>query len=316
MEIKWGLSRSKHKNNRILQTQEILSKQIQEEERKELNKKDVIASIIICGEGQKASNVLSLQIKRGVTTAVSCSLEGVVLSLFLGVSKNEDTYDDCDLGVRPEAVGVKVTSWECKFSVSKDDQSLYSIIFKFIGNQSLFAEAITNDAQNKDFDESNVVNEMRFILSPLGFEDFLIIQTKSIRTIKPAAIPIEAHKALGKDKEGEDVGVHLYRSMIGCLMYLTASRPDIMFAVYPTSGDVHILEERLDLLAVQETNNRGLSHSTEAEYVQLQVCCGQLFLCYYGDSGLDLNEIQSEKDGIRSTVYSRWSNITIEEDVL
>ncbi|GJS17235.1 hypothetical protein Tco_0411707 [Tanacetum coccineum] len=43
--------------------------------------------------------------------------------------------------------------------------------------------------------------------------------------------PIEAHKSLGKDEEGEDVDVHLYRSMIGCLMYLTASRPDIMFAV-------------------------------------------------------------------------------------
>ncbi|GKG11680.1 hypothetical protein Tco_0345917, partial [Tanacetum coccineum] len=27
----------------------------------------------------------------------------------------------------------------------------------------------------------------------------------------------------GKDEEGEDVDVHLYRSMIGCLMYLTAS---------------------------------------------------------------------------------------------
>ncbi|GJX21883.1 putative ribonuclease H-like domain-containing protein [Tanacetum coccineum] len=35
----------------------------------------------------------------------------------------------------------------------------------------------------------------------------------------------------GKDEEGEDVDVHLYRSMIGCLMYLTASRPDIMFVV-------------------------------------------------------------------------------------
>ncbi|GJZ17019.1 hypothetical protein Tco_0553142 [Tanacetum coccineum] len=35
----------------------------------------------------------------------------------------------------------------------------------------------------------------------------------------------------GNDEEGEDVDVHLYRSMIGCLMYLTASRPDIMFAV-------------------------------------------------------------------------------------
>ncbi|GKC76468.1 hypothetical protein Tco_1127242, partial [Tanacetum coccineum] len=36
---------------------------------------------------------------------------------------------------------------------------------------------------------------------------------------------------LVKDEEASDVDVHLYRSMIGSLMYLTASRPDIMFAV-------------------------------------------------------------------------------------
>ncbi|GKC35506.1 putative ribonuclease H-like domain-containing protein [Tanacetum coccineum] len=34
-----------------------------------------------------------------------------------------------------------------------------------------------------------------------------------------------------EDEEASDVDVHLYRSMIGSLMYLTASRPDIMFAV-------------------------------------------------------------------------------------
>jgi hypothetical protein len=36
---------------------------------------------------------------------------------------------------------------------------------------------------------------------------------------------------LGKEEDGEDVDVKLYRSKIGCLMYLTASRPDITFAV-------------------------------------------------------------------------------------
>nr|GEZ56664.1 putative ribonuclease H-like domain-containing protein [Tanacetum cinerariifolium] len=35
----------------------------------------------------------------------------------------------------------------------------------------------------------------------------------------------------GKDGTGKDVDLHHYRSMIGSLMYLTASRPDIMFAV-------------------------------------------------------------------------------------
>ncbi|GJV40852.1 ribonuclease H-like domain-containing protein [Tanacetum coccineum] len=58
-----------------------------------------------------------------------------------------------------------------------------------------------------------------------------ILNKFDFRTIKPASTPIEAHKSLGKDEEGEDVDVHLYRSMIGCLMYLTASRPDIMFVV-------------------------------------------------------------------------------------
>ncbi|GKE65711.1 ribonuclease H-like domain-containing protein, partial [Tanacetum coccineum] len=47
-----------------------------------------------------------------------------------------------------------------------------------------------------------------------------------------ASTPIQTNKALLKDEEVEDVDVHLYRSMIGSLMYLTASRPSIMFAVF------------------------------------------------------------------------------------
>nr|GEU95292.1 hypothetical protein [Tanacetum cinerariifolium] len=43
--------------------------------------------------------------------------------------------------------------------------------------------------------------------------------------------PMETSKPLIKDENTEDVDVHLYRSMIGSLMYLTSSRPDIMFAV-------------------------------------------------------------------------------------
>ncbi|GJU32256.1 hypothetical protein Tco_1175845 [Tanacetum coccineum] len=42
---------------------------------------------------------------------------------------------------------------------------------------------------------------------------------------------MEPNKALIKDEEAEDVDVHLYRSMIGSLMYLTASRLDITFAI-------------------------------------------------------------------------------------
>ncbi|GKD18813.1 putative ribonuclease H-like domain-containing protein [Tanacetum coccineum] len=49
--------------------------------------------------------------------------------------------------------------------------------------------------------------------------------------LQTASTPMEPNKALVKDEEAENVDVHLYRSMIGSLMYLTASRPDITFAV-------------------------------------------------------------------------------------
>ncbi|GKA65202.1 hypothetical protein Tco_0764909 [Tanacetum coccineum] len=42
---------------------------------------------------------------------------------------------------------------------------------------------------------------------------------------------METQKLLLKDEDGKEVDVHLYRSMIGSLMYLTSSRPDIMFAM-------------------------------------------------------------------------------------
>ncbi|GJU91387.1 putative ribonuclease H-like domain-containing protein [Tanacetum coccineum] len=50
--------------------------------------------------------------------------------------------------------------------------------------------------------------------------------------VKNASTPMETQKPLLKDEDGEEVDVHMYSSMIGSLMYLTSSRPDIMFAVY------------------------------------------------------------------------------------
>ncbi|GJW87694.1 hypothetical protein Tco_0163034 [Tanacetum coccineum] len=58
-----------------------------------------------------------------------------------------------------------------------------------------------------------------------------ILKKFDFTTIKAASTLIETNKAANKDKEAKDVDVHLYRSMIGSLMYLTASRPDIMFVV-------------------------------------------------------------------------------------
>ncbi|GKB30040.1 uncharacterized mitochondrial protein-like protein [Tanacetum coccineum] len=49
--------------------------------------------------------------------------------------------------------------------------------------------------------------------------------------VKSTSTLVDLERTLVKDGDANDVDEHLYRSMIGSLMYLTASRPDIMFAV-------------------------------------------------------------------------------------
>nr|GEV93341.1 hypothetical protein [Tanacetum cinerariifolium] len=53
----------------------------------------------------------------------------------------------------------------------------------------------------------------------------------SVIDIRSAKTPMDRENPWGKDGTGKDMELHLYRSMIGSLMYLTASRPDIMFTV-------------------------------------------------------------------------------------
>nr|GEX90522.1 uncharacterized mitochondrial protein AtMg00810-like [Tanacetum cinerariifolium] len=59
-----------------------------------------------------------------------------------------------------------------------------------------------------------------------------ILKKFGFTNVKPASTPIETEKPLLKDPDGEDVDVHIYRSMIGSLIYLTSSKLDIKFAIY------------------------------------------------------------------------------------
>ncbi|GJX32329.1 uncharacterized mitochondrial protein-like protein [Tanacetum coccineum] len=108
-----------------------------------------------------------------------------------------------------------------KSSMVKDFEELMQKEFKMssMGELTFFL-----GLQVKQTSAGIFLSEDKYVKDILNKFDF--------RTIKPASTPIESHKSLGKDEESEDVDVHLYRSMIGCLMYLTASRPDIMFAVF------------------------------------------------------------------------------------
>nr|GEU35485.1 putative ribonuclease H-like domain-containing protein [Tanacetum cinerariifolium] len=58
-----------------------------------------------------------------------------------------------------------------------------------------------------------------------------VLRNFNLSDVKTASTLVEMEKPLVKDADGVDVDVHIYRSMIGSLMYLTAPRPDIMYAV-------------------------------------------------------------------------------------
>ncbi|GJS36591.1 putative ribonuclease H-like domain-containing protein [Tanacetum coccineum] len=77
--------------------------------------------------------------------------------------------------------------------------------------------------QVKQKEDGIFISQDKYVAEILKKFDFV--------NVKTASTPIETQKPLVKDEEASDVDVHLYRSMIGSLMYLTASRPDIMFAV-------------------------------------------------------------------------------------
>ncbi|GJZ74291.1 putative reverse transcriptase, RNA-dependent DNA polymerase [Tanacetum coccineum] len=116
-----------------------------------------------------------------------------------------------------------------------------------------------------------------------------------------ASTPMETNKALLKDEEAANVDVYLYRSLIRSLMYLTASKPDIMFVVCAcardspfdfeafsdsdyavasldrksTTGGCQFLRRRL--ISWQCKKHTIVANSTtETEYVANANCCGQV----------------------------------------
>ncbi|GJY04687.1 ribonuclease H-like domain-containing protein [Tanacetum coccineum] len=134
-----------------------------------------------------------------------------------------------------------------------------------------------------------------------------ILKKFGFSTVKTASTPMETSKPLLKDAEAEDVDVHLYRSMIGSLMYLTASRPNIIYLKgQPKLGLWYPKDSPFDLEAYTDSDYAGASldrksttggcqflgrrliswqckkqtivanSTTEAEYVAASSCCGQV----------------------------------------
>ncbi|GJW78052.1 retrovirus-related pol polyprotein from transposon TNT 1-94 [Tanacetum coccineum] len=77
--------------------------------------------------------------------------------------------------------------------------------------------------QIKQLDDGIFFNQSKYIKEML--KKFRLEDSKPMKT------PMSTETKLTRDEEGESVDNTKYRGMIGSLLYLTASRPDIMFSV-------------------------------------------------------------------------------------
>nr|GFC18305.1 uncharacterized mitochondrial protein AtMg00810-like [Tanacetum cinerariifolium] len=93
----------------------------------------------------------------------------------------------------------------------------------------LVAQGYTQE-EGIDYDEVFApvvtIKAIRLFLAYASFMGFTVYQMDVKSALLYGTIDEE-----GKDGPGKDVELYLYRSMIGSLMYLTASRQDIMFAI-------------------------------------------------------------------------------------
>ncbi|GJV21001.1 putative ribonuclease H-like domain-containing protein [Tanacetum coccineum] len=87
-----------------------------------------------------------------------------------------------------------------------------------------------------------------------------VLRKFNFSNVKSTSTLVDTEKTLVKVADGDDVDVHLYRSMIGSLMYLTASRPDIIYLKGQSKlGLWYPIDTLFELVAYTDSDYAGAS---------------------------------------------------------
>ncbi|GJW91964.1 hypothetical protein Tco_0169517 [Tanacetum coccineum] len=183
-----------------------------------------------------------------------------------------------------------------------NDQGFISVVYEGKTHKDLhtylFACFLSQEEPNriaKDLSDSTWVEAMQEELLQFKLQQVWVLvdlpKGKRAIDVRTDSTPMDTEQPLLKDSDGDDVYVHLYRSMIGSLMYLTLSRPDIMFA------------DATDIMAVAKSKLWFLSppSSTEAEYVAASsVLDKQSSMIRIGDTSSGVLSLKELRDIVSS----------------
>ncbi|GJR86187.1 uncharacterized mitochondrial protein-like protein [Tanacetum coccineum] len=134
-----------------------------------------------------------------------------------------------------------------------EDPSFPDRVYKV--EKALYDDIIFGSTKKKLCTEFEKMMHKKFQMSSMGELTFFLGLD-----VKTTSTPMETHKPLLKDAEGEDVDEYMYRSMIGSLMYLTSSRPDIIYLKGQSKlGLWYPKDSPFDLVAYTDSDYAGAS---------------------------------------------------------
>nr|GEU44640.1 integrase, catalytic region, zinc finger, CCHC-type, peptidase aspartic, catalytic [Tanacetum cinerariifolium] len=124
--------------------------------------------------------------------------------------------------------------------------------------------------------------------------------------------PMVDQPKLDEDRLGIPVDQTRYRSMVSSLMYLTASRPDLVFAVCMCARSAQFLGDKLVRWSSKKKKSTAIS-TTEAEYTTMSGCCAQILWMrsQLTDYGFDFNKIPMYCDNHSAIALDTMADMNI-----
>nr|GEU32036.1 hypothetical protein [Tanacetum cinerariifolium] len=170
------------------------------------------------------------------------------------------------------------------YGLKQAPRAWYDELLTFLLKNHFFKGTIDPTLFIRRFDNDILVVQSIYVLE--------ILKKYGMESCDPVGTPMEIKDKLDLDHHGTPVDAMKYHSMIGALIYLTSSRPDIdsgfeltgfsdvdyarcKDTFKSTSGGAQFLGEKLVSWSSKKQDCTALS-TVEAKYVSLSACCAQV----------------------------------------